>query len=169
MAYLQKTDYTLIISLDNLDEILTQAEFSSGLTTPKILENAQLWAQAKVTQILAPKYQIATELAKDFTDTTRLYLVINWVIELAVWKLHMTVNPRDIPETRQIAYDMAISEMQMSLKGESPIYGLSTVSTSVASAFVSSGVKFVSNEFKDAGQYDNLPNGLIPGSNIFIY
>jgi hypothetical protein len=169
MPYLQASDYTLIISQDNLDEILTQAAFTSGLSNAVILSNAQSWAQERVKQILAPKYQIATEFSKNAPDATRLWIVMNWVITLSVWKLHMTVAPRDIPETRQAEYDMAMSEMKESLRGESPVYGLPIVSGSVSSAFVSSGAKFVSNEFKDANQWDAVRDSPIPGANFNNY
>lgn len=154
MAYLQESDYTLRISQDHLDEILAQAANTSGLTTATIRSNAENWAIARVTQILAPKYQIASEFARNFTDTARNFLIMGYVIDLALYTLHRTVNPRDVPAIREMAYREAIMDLKDSLMGVSPLYSIPLVASSVSADFVNSGAKFVSEPFKDGRSFD---------------
>lgn len=165
MAYLQESDYTLRISIDHLEEILTQAANTSGLTNNQVRANAENWGIAMITQYLAPKWQIGVEFTKTAPDASRNFIIIGYLIDLAVYTIHRSVNPRDIPENVDKLYQDAMSAMPKIRSGELPLYGVSPVSNSVSQSFVSSGAKFVSQEFKEARGYDDVNDSPIPGAN----
>ncbi len=108
MAYLAKSDYTLSIAVDHLDEILEQAAFTSGLTADNVRANAEAWAKALIKSYLVSKYNIVGEFAKNSPDTSRNVLVMQVMIDLALCQIHKTVNPRDIPELREKACESSM-------------------------------------------------------------
>lgn len=101
MAYLSIDDYTLSISLDNLNEILAQAAANSGRDTDAIRAFAESYARGYITSKLKAKYNIDAEFAKDSSDQQRDILITGAVIDLVLCTIHNTINPRDIPELRQ--------------------------------------------------------------------
>lgn len=165
MAYLQESDYTLRISVDHLEEILTQAANTSGLSNAQVRTNAETWGIAIITQYCAPKWQIVAEFTKAAPDPSRNYVILGYLIDLAVYTIHRTVNPRDIPENVEKLYQDVMIALPKIRSGELPLYGVAAVSTSVSQAFISSGAKFVSQEFKEARGYDDQNDSPIPGAN----
>jgi len=103
MAYLVKSDFSRLIAINLLDEILTQAVETSGLTADECLSNAIDMAIAEVKGYLSVRFDMSTEFAK--TDNTRNPNVIRVTIHIALYNLHFTLNPHDIPEMRQKIYD----------------------------------------------------------------
>lgn len=106
MAYLVQDDYTISITIGDLTEILTQAAAASGLTTANVLDNAYLTAEAEAKAYLSPIFDMATELAK--TGATRDRMLMKVLVDITLYNLHFTVNPRDIPELREKAYERAL-------------------------------------------------------------
>jgi Protein of unknown function (DUF1320) len=111
MAYLGQDDYSLSISVTNLNEILTVASGGSSLSTTQVRQNAEAMATAEINAYLSPVYNIAGELGKTSSDTSRSFLIINIMVNIALWYIHHTINPRDIPEVRQTLYDKAMSDL----------------------------------------------------------
>ena len=110
MAYLVQDDYTISIAIGDLTEILTQAAASSGLTTANVLDNAYLTAEAEAKAHLSPIYDMATELAK--TGATRDRMLMKILVDITLYNIHFTVNPRDIPELRERAYQRALEVLR---------------------------------------------------------
>lgn len=149
MAYLKKSDYTLRIAIDHLDEILTQAANTSGLTADQVRENAEKLAIAEVRAYLISKYKIAAEFSMDSANETRNMLVICWALDIALFTLHFTVNPRDIPETREKNYKRTIEELKAA-RDSNIILEIEQVDPFYTRHLMGSNIgKFVSNEFTD--------------------
>lgn len=161
MAYLQKSDYTLRIDIVTLEEILTQAALTSGLTNDQVRTNAELWAQSVITSYLASRYQIGQEFSRSAPDASRNFLIIGVMLDLAIWTMHKTVNPRDIPELRQLSYEESMSWLEKARDAEFVITGVATISTYYPTV-IGSGVKFVSDPFKEARFRDYPDNSPIP-------
>ncbi len=147
MAYLQKSDYTLRIAVDHLDQILEQAANTSGLTEDQVLANAENLARAEVRAYLVSKYKIAEELALNY-DAERNMLIVKYVIDLALYTLHFTVNPRDIPEIREKNYKMDIEELKAA-RDSNIILEIPQKDPFYTRHLIGSNQKFVSQEFTD--------------------
>jgi phage gp36-like protein len=154
MAYLQKSDYTLRIAIDHLDEILEQAASTSGLTTAEILANAELLAFAEVRSYLVSKYLIGNEL--QLSGAARNMLIVRWCIDIALYTLHFTVNPRDIPEIREKAYKSCMDSLAAA-RDANIVLEIPQVDPFYSRHLIGSNQKFVSNEFTDPTLYPNCP------------
>jgi len=158
MAYLQKDDYTISISLENLNEILEQAAEQTSFTQDTVRLNSELTAQAEINAYLSYKYDTATEFAKDFDDSpdVRNKLIMRCVVNCSLYNLHMTINPRDVPEKVEKAYDHCMEMMDAARKGELDP-GLDPVDTAKDFIKFGSNVKFVSKPFLDQTIYNDDP------------
>jgi len=148
MAYLSLDDYTLNISLENLNEILDQASEASGKTPEQVRLFAESYARAFVTSKLKSKYNIASEFAKDSSDTSRDMIVLMAVIDLTLCTIHKTINPRDIPELRTKACEAAVIWLDEVRDGKALI-DVPLVSNPEVRSFLDSQEKFISKEFTD--------------------
>lgn len=149
MAYLKKSDYSLRIAIDHLDEILTQAANTSGLTSDQVRENAENLAYAEIRSFLISKYKIAVELAIDSASTSRNFLTLAWAIDISIYTIHFTVNPRDIPETREKLYKAAIDGLKAA-RDANIVLEIAQNDTFYTRHLIGSNVnKFVSHEFTD--------------------
>jgi len=156
MAYLVKSDYTLRIAVDHLDEITEQAANTSGLTAANILTNAESWAQAMINSYLAGKYNMAAEFAT--AGTGRNFLIIQAMIDLSLCTLHKTINPRDVPEHIANACadvmiwlkDVRDGVLSPGLTPVTPVDGAPHNRT-----FIESQQKFISKPFQDLSIFNN--------------
>lgn len=156
MAYLKKSDYTLRIAIDHLDEILEQAANTSGLTSDQVRINAENLAYAEVRSYLISKYRIADELALDAIAqaNSRQYLVMRWCIDIALFTIHFTMNPRDIPEIREKAYKATKEELKAA-RDSTIILEIGQVDPFYTRHLIgSNSPRFVSHEFTDPSLYD---------------
>lgn len=154
MAYLKKDDYTLRISLDVLDEILTQAAATSGLTNDQVLAQAEALAIAEVRAYLVSKYKIGPEFSIDSGSTARNMLILCWVIDITLFSLHFTVNPRDIPEIREKNYKRTIEALKAA-RDSNIILEIPQVDPFYTRHLLGSNPnKFVSHEFTDPTLYE---------------
>jgi hypothetical protein len=153
MAYLAKSDYTLSIAIDHLDEILEQASYTSGLTATNVLNNAEAWGRAFVKSYLVTKYNIAAEFALNSPDSSRNPIVMQVLIDLILCQIHKTINPRDIPELRTKACDDALQWLKDARDG-TVVVDLSAQTPQVGEivynrTFVGSQPKFISKPYQD--------------------
>lgn len=107
MAYLQKDDYTLRIPLKYFDQILNQVAENSTLDVDAIREDAEQTAMSEIGSYLSLRYKIEDEFSKDGTVSPdpRNKDVLKCLMDISLFHLFYTISPRDIPETRQRAYD----------------------------------------------------------------
>ena len=153
MAYIKKDDYTLRISLDHLDEILEQAAATSGLSEDQIRQNAEALAIAEVRAYLVSKYKITEELSIDSSSSARNMLILSWVLDIALFSLHFTVNPRDIPEIREKNYKRTIEQLKAA-RDSNIVLEIGQVDPFYSRHLIGSNVnKFVSQEFTDPTLY----------------
>lgn len=156
MAYLVKDSYTISISIDHVDQILTQAANSSGLTVDQIRVNSEDTAEAEINAYLSANYDTVTEFAIDgSTDPEdRNKLILRCMVNLSLFNLFHTISPRDIPEMRQKLYDDCIEMLKAYRDGELD-FGLDRVDADsdgepdVQRTMISSGAKFNSRPFRD--------------------
>lgn len=149
MAYIKKDDYTLRISLDHLDEILEQAGRESGLTADQIRQNAEALAIAETRAYLVSKYKIADELNTDSSSSARNMLIVSWILDIALFSLHFTVNPRDIPEIREKNYKRSLEQLKAA-RDSNIILEIAQVDPFYTRHLMGSDInKFISNEFTD--------------------
>lgn len=109
MAYVVKADFSRLISITLLDEILQQAVDTSGVTEQDALDAAVEMALSQVSGYLRDQWAIEDELA---LTTGRNASVMRVVLHIAIFYLHYTINPHDIPEMRKLAYENAIKELE---------------------------------------------------------
>lgn len=153
MAYLQKSDYTISIAIDHLDEILEQAANTSGLTEAQVLAKHESLAAATIKTYLKSKYAIDAELNKSFSDE-RDQMVLALYVDLALCSLHKTINPRDIPELREIACKEAIQTLKDLRDG---LLSLNIAAIKTDPLYVTelnSQVKFISKPYSDLSIYE---------------
>src|SRR6187549_2102837 len=156
MAYLAKSDYTLRISVEHLDEILAQSIISSGLTETNVLNNAESWAQAMINSYLGYKYNMGAEFGT--TGSGRNFLIIQAMIDLSLCTLHKTINPRDVPEHIENA---CVNVMQWLKDARDGVVGTGlTPATPVDGVphqrtFIDSQPKFISKPFQDLSILNN--------------
>lgn len=112
MAYLEKDDYTVHIALIHLDEILEQAAEMSGLAPDAVLTNSEEFAKAEVRSYLASTYDMDAEFSKLAPALDRERLVMLCVIDISIYHIHHTINPRDIPEIREKNYLKCIDDLK---------------------------------------------------------
>jgi|ADGO01.1.fsa_nt_gi hypothetical protein len=163
MAYLAKSDYTLSIAIDHLDEILEQAALDSGLTPDNVLANAEAWAKALIKSYLVGKYDINTEFAKNSPDPGRNILVMQVMIDLSLCQIHKTINPRDIPELREKACDAAMQWLKDARDGvvivDLPPAPVDPGQQIYNTTYLNSNKKFVSKPFSNASLFDGKCDG----------
>lgn len=108
MAYLENSDFNLVIQDANLQQIINQNE--------AIRQQAELVAIGEARSYLIQKYMFDDELNK--TGTARDPQLLNYIIDLTVYHLHSRIAPRNIPELRQTRYDNAIGWLKMCAMGD---------------------------------------------------
>ena len=162
MAYLSKDDYTLSITLENLQEILDQAATNSGRSADQVLAFAESYARGFVTSKIKAKYNIAGEYAKDSSASDRDIIILKITIDLVLCTVHNTVNPRDIPELRKNNCDAAVLMLDEIRKGDMLI-DVPVITDQVQKTYNDSQIKFISKEYTDASLRDNTS---IPGINM---
>jgi len=158
MAYAGKDDYTISISLENLNEILEQAAEQTSFSEDKVRDNSELTAQAEIRAYLSYRYEIDDEFALLYTANpdTRNKLVLRCVVNCSIFNLHMTINPRDVPEKVEKAYEHCMEQMDAARRGEIDI-GLPIKDDSKEFLKAGSNVKFVSKPFLDQSVYNDDP------------
>lgn len=150
MGYLAKADYTISIAITHLDEILEQAAATSGKAEDVIRGEAELVAQAEITQYLSNRFNIATEFAKADTDATRAPLMKKCVVDISLYNIHHTVSPRDVPEMREKNYRDTIEMLEAVRDGKLSFPGLTAVADPLEKSFLGSQRKFISRPYQDA-------------------
>jgi hypothetical protein len=152
MAYLTKDDYTISISINHVDQILTQAATSSGLTVDQIRVNSEQTAESEINAYLSKYYDIAEELAK--TTTSRNKLVIRCYVNISLYNLFATISGRDIPEMRKKLYDDSIDLLKAYRDGHLD-FGLTVIDADgdgnpdVSTIEIVSHRKFISKPYAD--------------------
>jgi len=160
--YITKDDYTISISIENLDDIVAQGIESSGLLEADLLSNSELTAQAEIKAYLASVYDIDTEFAKNNDDDpdTRDKLTMRCVVNLSLFNLHCTINPRDVPEKVEKAYEHCLEQLDAARRGElvldlPPLEDEDGDDTSTDWRTVGSNYKFTSKPFHEARLLNN--------------
>ena len=156
MAYLVKDDYTISVTIQNLDNVLTQAALSSGLTVDQIRVNSEDTAQAEVNAYLSKYYATVAEFTIDGATlpATRNKLILRCVINMSLFNIYHTLSPRDIPEMRRKLYEECIEMLKAYRDGELD-FGLDVIDADgdgepdVQRTMISSNTKFISRPFRD--------------------
>jgi hypothetical protein len=154
MAYVQKQDYSRVISEKDLDDLLNEgAARFQGKSIDQVLSEAGLMAKGQINAVLSDRYDLSIEFAKEppvtTVDDSREQNILRIYLTIGVYWLHMTIEPRDIPEAKKTAYDDAIKELEKSRAGELS-FSLVALTSSVRRLTVFEGhAKFVSRPFRD--------------------
>ena len=148
MAYLEKEDYTISVPILHLDEIMEEAAEASGKTEDVIRGEAETLADAEIQSFLTSKYEIATELLID-APAIRAAMIKKCMVDISIYHLHFTINPRNIPELRVKAYDKCIDTLKAAQEGRILIIGVPLVVDAVSNTTIVSQSKFISKPFKD--------------------
>lgn len=149
MAYLDKEDYTISVPILHLDEIMDEAAELSGKTEDVIRGEAEQLADAQIQSMLSSKYDIATELAKTSPDATRARMIMKCMVDISLYHLHFTINPRNIPEIRMKAYDDCKDMLKAAQEGTLLIIGVALVVGAISNTEIVSQSKFISKPFTD--------------------
>ena len=158
--YIDSVDYTISISVTNLDEIVAQGIESTSLTETELLDNSELTAQAEIRAYLNSVYQMDVEFANNYDDApeARNKLIVRCCVNMSLFNLHMTINPRDVPEKVEKAYERCLEMLDAARRGELDLGLLpnddTTDPTLVNWRTVGSNTKFTSKPFADTSNLD---------------
>lgn len=168
MAYLAKEDYTLRIPLTHLDEILNNAsDDGTAINNDLIREDAEQTAQATIQSYLAARFLILDEFAKDSTDNPdiRNKIILKCMIDISIYNIYYSLNPRDMPTSRQNAYDECMEMLQAYKDGDLVFIAPPEDPNGIAPRpeedggtqrlILNSHYKFVSKPFTDPTSRDN--------------
>jgi hypothetical protein len=155
MAYLAKDDYTISISVENLDEIIAQGIISTSLTADQFRNKAENWAMAYVKSFLGAQYNIIAEYALDSASADRDPVILQITIDLALCRMHKTINPRDVPEHIAIGCEGAQKWLEDARDGTVGV-GIPVLpgETPLQSTFLDSQIKFISKPYQDESLFD---------------
>jgi len=162
MAYIVHDDYSLRIGASNLDEILQQAILGTGFTVDQVRVNAESWAMATIKGYLVSQYNIVAEFAKNNTDPTRNPQVVVAIVDIALYTLHKTINPRDVPQHVEDAYKSTLHWLIEARDARIIVDLPPPADQSVAGSqdmhfpetFLSSQSKFISKPYQDERLFD---------------
>lgn len=159
MAYLIQDDYSLRINVSNLIDILDQGILGTSFTITQLRQNAESWAMATITGYLTTQYNIQAEFAIPNTGA-RNFQILQATLDIAIFTLHKTINPRDVPDHVQIAFDNTMKWLDDARAGRT-VVALSQAQdptnpngTPFQNSFVSSQVKFISKPYQDGQLFD---------------
>jgi hypothetical protein len=102
MAFIDKNDILGVIRLADLDQI------TGGDDTQ--LNHGIAWAESVIAMYLRHKYDVATILTA--TGSNRDQLLLDCAINIAVYRAHYLINPRNIPEYRIAEYEMSVDRLK---------------------------------------------------------
>jgi hypothetical protein len=164
MAYIAKSDYSLRINVPHFEEILSQAVDSSGLTEDQIREDAEQTAITEINAYLTGKYIMEDEFTKDGTlvPDPRNKFVLKCVMDIALYNIHFVINPRDVPEIREKAYNACLENLAAYRDGR--LIFLSDVATGGVAIRPDGGIKainltsqrkFISKPYQDEQLLDD--------------
>jgi len=152
MAYVQRSDYSRTISNVDLRDLLEEAnEFFQGKDEQTVLDEAGAMAEAKIRMFLSSVYDMDSEFSKDATTIPdpREQNILHCYLTIAVYHLHFVINPRDIPELRQDAFDSCISTLEKIRDGELVIQVPEKEDGNSRLGQFSGACKFISKPFRD--------------------
>lgn len=149
MPYLDKEDYTISCPILHLDEIMSEAAESSGKSEDVIRGEAEDLADAEIQSLLSSRYEIATELAKTTPDATRARMIMKCMVDITLYHLHFTINPRNIPKIRDKAYDHCKDFLKAAQSGDVLVVGVTLVTDAISNTEIVSQSKFISKPFTD--------------------
>jgi phage gp36-like protein len=105
--FLIKDDYKLLIKQDLLEVVIQQDD--------TIRTQAELAAQAEIESYLRVRYDVAAIFSAVATD--RHPQILMYMIDVALFHMHSRINPRNIPELREVRYNQAIDWLKAVAKG----------------------------------------------------
>lgn len=153
MAYLDKQDYTISSSIEDLNRYLTAAAQDSTKTQDEIRLEAELTAQAVIQSYTKSVYDIATEFAKVAPDATRARLVIKCNVDISIFYICQTINPRNVPSRVMEAYERCIENLEAVRRGELALIGVPEYpeddETKIVHTVITSQRKFISKPHQD--------------------
>jgi hypothetical protein len=148
MAYLAKEDYTISTPILHLNEIMGEAAEASGKTEDVIRQEAETLADAEIQSLLSSKYEIATELLID-EPATRAAMIKKCMVDISLYHLHFTINPRNIPQLRVTAYEHCKDFLKAAQEGNVLVVGVPLVVDAISNTEIVSQSKFISKPFTD--------------------
>lgn len=86
-------------------------------------------AMAEVESYLSARYDIASELAKAHSDTSRITMVVKLVRDIALYNCHNIAAPVNFPENRMKSYENAIKFLRDCQSEKASIPGLPRLKT----------------------------------------
>lgn len=73
---------------------------------PMARQKAELAAQVEMESYLRSRYKVEEIFNKQ--DTDRNYLLVLYLVDMAIYHLHSNISPENIPEIRYVRYKSAI-------------------------------------------------------------
>lgn len=151
MPYVELSDYSRIISKDDLVDLMEEAADGYASKSPaNALDEAGKMAEGKMITILSGRYDTATEFAKLSTDVpdVRDITILVCYLHFAVYFLHFSINPRDIPKLRVKNFNECMKTIEKARDGEITLT-LTINTTDQGRSSIDGTRKFVSKPFTD--------------------
>jgi phage gp36-like protein len=99
-------------------------------------------AMAEVESYLSARYDIVLELAKTHSDSSRNFMVVKLVRDIALYNCHNIAAPVSFPENRMKSYENAVKFLQNCQAEKASIPGLQRLRTSEDGTVSSNYVSF---------------------------
>lgn len=107
MPFLSIADFEVLIKNNVLDEVTDAAD--------ELVDQVALMAQQEMESYLNQKYNVASIF--NATGNDRNKLIIMYALDISLYHIHARINPRYIPEIRQIRYENAKKWLESVAKG----------------------------------------------------
>jgi hypothetical protein len=101
LQFLTLTDFKGTIRTQDLDKVIDE--------DPEVLETGESWAKAQVELYISTRFDTDAIFAE--TGTARNNQIIGWMVDLAWSRVQKRISPRNMSETVQEAYDLAIEQL----------------------------------------------------------
>lgn len=138
MVWLEDNDFRKQIKLDLLDKII---DSDTGL-----LHDAELAALEEMQSYLRVRYDVAAAFRT--TGTDRNPLLVMFLVDMLLYHIHSRLNPRQIPQMREVRYDTALKALKMYAEGKLLI-DLPRPDLSTADSTEQQGITVISDKRRD--------------------
>ena len=147
MAYVEETDYSRLITHNDLTDILEEASGDySGKSYETVRTDAEAMAQSRINLYLRDRYDMSSEFALTPSDD-RDEVILYCYLTLAVYFMHITLSARDVPAVRKQEYNSCMKTLEKIRDGEIRI-DLEPEDETFGSVLISGNGKFISKPFE---------------------
>ena len=113
----------IFLTLDDF-KATTRTEDLNRLTDndSTVLDAAELSAITTIKTEMKARFDIDADILQ--TGTNRSQQLIDWVLDLTIYRIHYRINPRNVSESVQERFDLAVEQMRNVVRNKGNAVGL---------------------------------------------